>query len=205
MDIPAGDIVFSSRQYGVNGLVEGVSYLVYVDPEKYAELSEHQDLMDVGKAIGKLNAVLPRRNFILIGPGRWGSRGDIKLGVQVTYADIRNTAMLIEVPIPGYSAGLEPSFGTHFFQDLMEASIRYLPLDTNQKDTAFNLDFIMNANNSLPSIAPNWAKFDDLIRVVDIPEATGGKRLNIYMNSNQNQALAVLSEDEDRKGGGISN
>ena len=204
-DVPTADILFSSRQYGVNGFVEGISYLVYVDPKKYAELSKHQDLMDVGSAVGKLNSVLPRRNFILIGPGRWGSRGDIKLGVQVTYADIRNTAMLIEVPIPGYSAGLEPSFGTHFFQDLMEASIRYLPLDTNQKDTVLNLDFIMKANNSLPSLAPDWAKFEGLIHVIDIPEVTGGKRLNIYMNSNQNQTLAVLSDGEDKKGGEISN
>ena len=54
-------------------------------------------MRDVGRAVGRLNKLLPKRQFILIGPGRWGSRGDIKLGVPVTYSDINNTAMLIEV------------------------------------------------------------------------------------------------------------
>ena len=47
--------------------------------------------------MGKLNQLLPKRQFILIGPGRWGSRGDIKLGVPVTYSDINNTSVLLEV------------------------------------------------------------------------------------------------------------
>ena len=51
----------------------------------------------VARAIGRLNTLLPTRQFILLGPGRWGSRGDIRLGVAVTYADISNTAMLLEI------------------------------------------------------------------------------------------------------------
>ena len=63
-----------------------------------------------------------------MGPGRWGSRGDIRLGVPVTYADISNAAVLIEIARQkgGYVPDL--SFGTHFFQDLVESNIRYLPL-----------------------------------------------------------------------------
>ena len=85
-------------------------------------------MRDVGRAVGRLNKLLPKRQFILIGPGRWGSRGDIKLGVPVTYSDINNSAMLIEVARQKGNYLPDLSFGTHFFQDLVEASIRYLPL-----------------------------------------------------------------------------
>ena len=85
-------------------------------------------MRDVGRAVGRLNKLLPKRQFILIGPGRWGSRGDIRLGVPVTYSEINNTAMLIEVARQKGNYLPELSFGTHFFQDLVEASIRYLPL-----------------------------------------------------------------------------
>jgi pyruvate, water dikinase len=83
---------------------------------------------DVGRAVGRLNKLLPRRQFVLMGPGRWGSRGDIKLGVSVTYSDINNTAVLMEIAARRGSYVPDLSFGTHFFQDLVEAGIRYLPL-----------------------------------------------------------------------------
>ena len=63
-----------------------------------------------------------------MGPGRWGSRGDIKLGVRVTYSDINNAAMIIEVARKKGNYVPDVSFGTHFFQDLVESGIRYLPL-----------------------------------------------------------------------------
>ena len=49
------------------------------------------------QAVGRLNKVLPKRQFVLMGPGRWGSRGDYRLGVPVTYSDINNTAVLVEI------------------------------------------------------------------------------------------------------------
>ena len=69
--------------------------------------------------MGELNKLLPKKQFILMGPGRWGSRGDIKLGVSVTYADISNTAMLIEIARRSGDYVPDVSFGTHFFQDLI--------------------------------------------------------------------------------------
>ena len=86
-----------------------------------------RQMLRVGRAVGRLNQILPRRAFILLGPGRWGSRGDIKMGVSVTYADISNTAMLIEIARQKGNYVPDLSFGTHFFQDLVEADIKYLP------------------------------------------------------------------------------
>jgi hypothetical protein len=65
-----------------------------------------------------LNKLLEGRSFILIGPGRWGSINPL-LGVPVTYADIFNTRALVELATTQQGAIPEPSYGTHFFQDLV--------------------------------------------------------------------------------------
>ena len=77
-----------------------------------------------------------------MGPGRWGSRGDIKLGVSVTYSDINNTAVLMEIAAKRGNYVPDLSFGTHFFQDLVEAGIRYLPLFPGERGEVFNELFL---------------------------------------------------------------
>jgi pyruvate, water dikinase len=113
------------------------------------------DLISVGEAVSRLNAVLPRRAFILMGPGRWGSRGDITLGMRVTYADICNTAMLVEIARRKGSYVPDLSFGTHFFQDLVEARIRYLALYPDEPGIVFNEDFFRRSPTHFPTCYPN--------------------------------------------------
>ena len=141
-------VLFTARRYVSNGQVGDISHVVYVDPEAYARL-ELDRIREVGRAVGRLNRLLPKRQFVLMGPGRWGSRGDIRLGVPVTYADISNAAVLIEIARQkgGYVPDL--SFGTHFFQDLVESSIRYLPLYPDDPDVVFNEAFFLRAPNAL--------------------------------------------------------
>ncbi|MBL0177230.1 MAG: hypothetical protein IPP94_18625 [Ignavibacteria bacterium] len=76
-----------------------------------------------------------------MGPGRWGSRGDIKMGVSVTYSDINNTSVLVEIARRRGDYVPDLSFGTHFFQDLVGASIRYLPLYPDDAGVIFNDGF----------------------------------------------------------------
>ncbi len=108
--------------------VPDITHVVYVDPEGYSRLEARRAARRSARAVGRLNKLLPKRQFILMGPGRWGSRGDIQLGVSVTYSDISNTAVLIEIARKKGNYVPDLSFGTHFFQDLVEAAIRYLPL-----------------------------------------------------------------------------
>ncbi|MBM4119028.1 pyruvate, phosphate dikinase, partial [bacterium] len=96
-DLPEEDILFTANRHVSNGWVPDITHIVYVDGRHYADLGRHEDLLAVGHAVSALNKLLPKRQFILIGPGRWGSRGDIRLGVNVSYSDINNSAMLIEV------------------------------------------------------------------------------------------------------------
>ncbi|HRW13039.1 MAG TPA: PEP/pyruvate-binding domain-containing protein [Syntrophomonas sp.] len=193
-EIPAKDIIFSARRYISNGTVNDISHIVYVDPNEYNRLTELEDLVNVGKAVGMLNLLLPRHRFVLIGPGRWGSRGDIKMGVQVSYADINNTAALIEVARKKSNYIPELSFGTHFFQDLVEAQIRYLPLYPDDPGMVFNERFLRRTSSILAKILPEYARLEEVIRVIDVPASTNGRILKIVMNADLEEALAYLAE-----------
>ncbi len=198
-EIPADKVIFSANRYVSNGYVPDVTHVVYVDPQKYSELTDYQGLTAVGRAVSKLNQVLPRRRFILMGPGRWGSRGDIKLGVSVTYSDINNTALLVEIARRKKDYIPEPSFGTHFFQDLVEASIRYLPLYPDDPGIIFNERFLSTQKNILPDLLPDFAILSETIHVIDIPASTGGQVLHVLMNADLEKAIAILAEPDGIK------
>jgi predicted nucleotidyltransferase len=192
-DLPADRVLFTARRYVSNGQVNDVSHIVYVDPAVYASLPLER-IREVGRAVGRLNRLLPKRQFVLMGPGRWGSRGDIRLGVPVTYADISNSAVLIEVARKkgGYMPDL--SFGTHFFQDLVEASIRYLPLYPDDPGVVFNEAFFQRTPNALADLAPEFAALGDVLRVIDVPRATEGRVLRVLMNGDLDEAVGVLAQ-----------
>jgi pyruvate, water dikinase len=192
--IPENRVVFSANRYISNGGVLELTHIVYVNPEKYAELSDHQDLLTVGRVIGQLNQILPRRKFILMGPGRWGSRGDIRLGVSVGYSDINNTAMLIEIARRRDNYPPEPSFGTHFFQDLVEASIHYLPLYPDEAGIQFNEQFLLSQRSILCGLLPDYQSLAEVVRVIDVPAVTNGLILQAFMNPDTEEALAILAE-----------
>ncbi len=187
-------VLFTANRFVSNGLLRGITHIVYVDPLNYGKLESRAALLNVGRAVGKLNQLLPKRRFILIGPGRWGSRGDIKLGVNVTYSDISNTAMLIEVARKQGNYVPDLSFGTHFFQDLVEASIRYLPLYPDEYGNIFNEEILMGSRNYFVDILPEFAALADTVRVIDVPKSFGGLDLSVFMNSAQSRAEAHLTE-----------
>jgi hypothetical protein len=165
-----------------------------VDPERYGEISDLQQLRNVGRAVGRLNQLLPKRQFILMGPGRWGSRGDIKLGVSVTYSDISNTAVLLEVARKKGKYVPELSFGTHFFQDLVEAGIRYLPLYPDDPGIEFNEDFFKRSENIFTDLVPEFASLGEVVRVIDVPKEADGLVLRVLMNADLEQAVGILDE-----------
>ncbi|MBI4727686.1 hypothetical protein HY768_10800 [candidate division TA06 bacterium] len=151
-----------------------------------------EELIQVGRTVGDLNQKLPRQKFILIGPGRWGSRGDIKLGVRVGYSDINNTARLIEVTKKKKDCVPELSFGTHFFQDLVEAGIRYLPLYPDEPGAAFNQEFFANAPNVLRKLLPQAKNLEQVIKVIHVPKVADGAMLSVYMDGDREQALGAF-------------
>lgn len=195
-DIPRARMIFSASRHVSNGRVPDITHIVYVDPEAYANLGSYRELKEVAHAVGRLNSLLPKRQFILLGPGRWGSRGDIKLGVSVTYSDISNAAMLLEIARASGSYVPELSFGTHFFQDMVEAGIRYLPLYPDEPSGMLNEVFLTRSKNILPSLAPEHRGLGETVRVIDVRAETGGSILRILMNADLEEAVGFLAHPE---------
>jgi hypothetical protein len=193
-DIAAERKIFSANKYVTAGYLEQIEYIVYVDAEAYDALEQRDDIINVARAVGHLNSLLPKRKFILMGPGRWGSRGDIKLGVPVQYRDINNTVLLVEVAKKkggGYMPEL--SFGTHFFQDLVEANIQYLPLYPDEQGIVFNEKFLQQSPNVLGRICPQYKYIENVVRLLCIPEITHGGKLSVVMDGEAGKALAFVT------------
>jgi pyruvate,water dikinase len=195
-NIPPDRLLFLANRFISNGSLQDITHIVYVDPKSYDSLTSLSDLAAVGRAVGRLNQMLPRRRFILMGPGRWGSRGDIKLGVKVSYADISNTAALVEIARQKGNYVPDLSFGTHFFQDLVEAEIRYLPLYPDEQGTVFQERFFAQAPNILPKLLPEFAFLKDAVKVIDLPASTGGLVLRVLMNADLDEAVGMLVQPD---------
>ena len=198
-DLPLDRVLFTARRYVSNGRVPDATHIVYVDPEGYEGLTRRDQLKAVGRAVGRLNSILPRHQFLLMGPGRWGSRGDIKMGVSVTYSDINNTSMLIEIARAKGRYTPDLSFGTHFFQDLVEADIRYLPLYPDDPGILFHEAFLKGSPNMLAELLPEFAELADVVRVIDVPRATGGMVVQVLMNADIDEAVAILADPTPSK------
>ena len=81
------------------------------------------------KVVERLNKLLPKRQFILMGPGRLESRGDIKLGANLTYSDINNTAMSVEIARKTGNYVPDLSQGSHFFHNLLSFRVLYISVE----------------------------------------------------------------------------
>jgi pyruvate,water dikinase len=163
---------------------------VYVNATGYESLEKREDMVAVAQIVGDLNQRLPKRRFILMGPGRWGSRGDIKLGVPVQYRDLNNTALLIEIARRKGGYVPELSFGTHFFQDLVEAGIQYLPLYPDEPDIVFNEQLLETSANRLSEFICGCEKLERVVKLVRVADISEGGTLSLIMDGDAGEALA---------------
>jgi hypothetical protein len=198
--IPKARILFRADRIVSGGLVSHVRYVIYIDPILYAEIPTIEMKRSIGRLVGKINShpLVQEGKSIMIGPGRWGS-SNINMGVNVSYADIHNTSVLVEVAREEAGHAPEVSYGTHFFQDLVEAQIIYLPVYPADPNSDFNLDFFQNSPNCLSVLVSNHVgvslepPFHDIVRVIDVPQVTGGLQVFIAADPHRQQALAYLA------------
>ncbi|RME40713.1 MAG: pyruvate, phosphate dikinase [Planctomycetota bacterium] len=190
--VPETDVIFDAHRYIRTGCVNGIEYVVYVDPAVYDAVPSRERRIEIARVVGRVNRALKPKSFVLVGPGRWGSN-DLLLGVPVTYADINHCAVLIEVARQKDGFAPEVSFGTHFFQDLIEEGIHYLPLYPDEPGNRFNQAFFNETPNALASILPADAEFEREVRVIHVPACTDGRTLTLIMNGEEEEALAFLA------------
>ena len=193
-ELSPGDIVFSTGFMVPQGYLSDIRFVVFVCPEAYLSLPSEADRKALGKAISHLNAALPEKSFLCVGPGRWGTT-NTELGVFVGYADICHAGALVELSGEGIGAGPEPSLGTHFFQDLMEAQIYPIAVPLDSEATVFNRDFFYNAPSSLGEVLASGYDPGDCLRLIKVASFKPGHHLDLVMDDESGQAVAFLAPD----------
>jgi hypothetical protein len=187
-------VVFSTSRVSPHGKVEGIRYVIFVPHEAYFSLPSLEKRHEVTRGIGKLNKVLEGETFICVGPGRWGTVNS-ELGVSVTYADIYNTRALVEISGQGVGAAPEPSYGTHFFQDLIESQIFPLAVHLDDSDAVFNRSFFYDSLNRLTIWLPELASMEQGLKLIAVDDVVRGYIMDLIMDSEAGRAVAFLKAE----------
>lgn len=164
-----------------------IDYLIYVRPREYLALSE-PDRYGVARAIGELNQVLKNNYTLLIGPGRWGT-STTALGVPVNFADICNMNAICEVSYQSLNLMPELSYGSHFFQDLVETDIFYIALFHGHRNVIFNEPFILEQKNLKDEITND--KYSDVIKVIKLED------MEMYSDTISQRAVCMKKQVVD--------
>ena len=89
----------------------------------------------------------------------------------------------------------EASYGTHFFQDLIESNIFPVAVYPGKDDDRFDFDFFRNAANSLEALLPEEGGMRDYVKVIDVPVTTGGKMIELSMETGESEAMLAYLVD----------
>jgi len=188
------DILFSTYFMVPQGTVSDITYALFVPPEEYYKLDD-TNRYKLARAIGQVNAKMTEKQYILIGPGRWGST-NTDLGVPVAYSDIFNTAALIELSGKDIGAAPEPSLGTHFFQDLLEAQIYPLAILLDDPENAFHKPFFQHAPNHLADFVAADESLMNNLRLLAIKDYRKDNHLKIIMDEEKSYAVGFLDPNQ---------
>ncbi|AOY75287.1 PEP/pyruvate-binding domain-containing protein [Clostridium formicaceticum] len=162
-------VLFKSKGHFMGGNIsQSLKRIIYIDPKNYSKLALSQKY-EVARTVGKLNKQIQNRenlSVMLAGPGRWGTSNP-SLGVPVAFSEINHVTVMIEIAFS--SAGLIPelSFGTHFFQDLVETDIFYVALFPEKNNVFFNHLLMNDHPNIFNQLCPDKLQFEEIIKVYD--------------------------------------
>lgn len=160
-----------------HGITDGVRTVVYVDPKRYDSLLNPA----LAIKVAELNKRLTEEDepYILMGPGRWGS-SDPALGIPVTWPQIAGARLIVESAMEGYR--IEPSQGTHFFQNLTSFGVAYFTIDTPAGQGYVDMSLL----DSMPALYE-----EDSLRMVRFE-----KPLTIAVNGRKSAGAVILSEED---------
>ena len=199
-DLQEGQTLFKTHAALSNSIVHDLEYVVYVNPKAYDTLQTVEEKMRIAHVVNLLNKHLSGKRYALMGPGRWGSN-DINLGVRVTYGAINNAKLLVEIAFAREGYTPEVSYGTHFFQDLVEADIVISPLYPDDPEDFFNEDFVLNSQNILSDIAPEVKDCENVVRVMHIPSTRSGQFLQVYLDVYSQKGLGLFAPKQEKNSG----
>jgi len=165
-------ILFQCERYFMGGSIsQPIKKIIYVEPKAYTRLPQSQ-MYEVARLVGKLNKQITDKEnepTILFGPGRWGTTTP-SLGIPVNFYEINNITVLVEMAYEGGNLMPELSFGTHFFQDLVEGDIFYVAIFPQKENVILNREWFSQTPNLLTDFLPENARSADVVKVFEIEQ-----------------------------------
>jgi len=166
------DCFLSSKGNFMGGSVRlPIDYVIFISANAYLKLSE-QGKYEVARQIGLINREMKGKNAMLVGPGRWGSTTP-SLGIPVHFTELCYMKVLCEYSSKKDGFMPELSYGSHFFQDIVESEIFYVAIFDGYQDVIFNPERILQKENLLASFLPESGQFKDVIHIAN----TGGMEI----------------------------
>lgn len=135
-------ILFSESVLG-NGIYGGIRDIIYIKPDTFNSLNNPK-MVDIIDGLNR-KFIKEDKNYILIGPGRWGS-SDHALGIPVKWSNISMARVIVESGLANYR--IDPSQGTHFFHNLTSFRVAYFTINPYINDGYYDVDFL----NSIPAV-----------------------------------------------------
>jgi CheY-like chemotaxis protein len=157
---PEATIIYSESALG-NGTFKGVRDLVYIKPESFNPAKNK----DIAGAIERINNEFVKQGlgYVLIGPGRWGST-DPWLGIPVRWPQISAARIIIESGLKNYR--IDPSQGTHFFQNLTSFRIGYFTVNPFIREGFYDVDYLNNLNFSYENEHIRHIRFEKPLEIM---------------------------------------
>ncbi|MBU3807905.1 MAG: phosphoenolpyruvate synthase [Candidatus Phocaeicola faecipullorum] len=158
--IPEDKIILKSENSLGHGVIDDICDIIYVKTDGYTASNNQL----IAYEIEKLNKRFldEGKHYVLVGPGRWGS-SDTWLGIPVKWPNISAARVIVEAGLTNYR--VDPSQGTHFFQNLTSFGVGYFTINAFMNDGIYNQDYL----NSLPAVEETkflrWVRFEKPLTV----------------------------------------
>jgi hypothetical protein len=191
LNIDPKDIIIKSKGPIIGQpTIQNIDRIIYIRPLHYSKMSMSDRYM-VARLIGDITNQDADTNLLLIGPGRWGSSIPA-LGIPVSFSEIKNASVLCE--IAEMHEGLVPdiSFGTHFFNDLIEMRILYLATFRQKDHYYLNEQLLLKIPNKLNKLLPGADRWTEAIKVIDQTDFFPDSRIAISVNVVSQEAMIYL-------------
>ena len=182
------EVLFELTQASMrSSKVETFDIIVVVDPRQYYE-TPHQEKSRVATAIGEINRQLEHKNAMLLVPGRIGTSSP-ELGVPVNYAEISEFKAVCEVSYR--EAGYQPelSYGSHMFQDMVEADVFYAAINENSKTRKYQPEILHTCRDVYDLLLPDRPEYRHIIQIYDLTD----KAASLYLDAVQGYALCIIT------------
>lgn len=168
--IPEDKIILKSENSLGHGVIDDICDVIYVKTDGYSASNNQLIAYDIEKLNKKF--LDEGKHYVLVGPGRWGS-SDTWLGIPVKWPNISAARIIVEAGLTNYR--VDPSQGTHFFQNLTSFGVGYFTINAFMNDGVYNQDYL----NSLPAVEETkylrWVRFESSLTV----KMDGKKKLGI--------------------------